>query len=300
MVERALMANRTVVLSQAVGDDDPYDGVLTGVRSALCAPIPVHGRPDACLVATHRQVAGLFGDDEVRLADFIAQLAGAAMEREQLQQEMRGRIMAAQEEERARIARDLHDEIGQALTSVLVGLRRIETSLDEDSPGKPRPMERTHEVQQMAFAALGQVQQLAFELRPSVLDDVGLLAAIRRLAGDVASRHGLMIDVEAADFEVEDRVAPRIAMTAYRVVQEALTNVVRHAGAGSCSIVLARHDSRLRVVVEDDGTGFEPADVRAGAFGLRGMAERAALAGGNLEVGSVPGQGTTIAMDVPL
>jgi signal transduction histidine kinase len=109
-----------------------------------------------------------------------------------------------------------------------------------------------------------------------------------------------MIDVEAADFEVEDRVQPRIAMTAYRVVQEALTNVLRHAQARSCSIVLARHDGRLRVVIEDDGSGFDPADVRADAFGLRGMAERAGLAGGNLEIGSVPGQGTTIAMDVPL
>jgi signal transduction histidine kinase len=302
LVERALLANRTVVLTQAVGDDaQSTDGVVpSGVRSALCAPIPVHGRPAACLVATHRQVAGLFGDDEVRLADFIAQLAGAAMEREHLQQDMRGRIIAAQEEERARIARDLHDEIGQALTSVLVGLRRVETSLDEDPSGTARPKQRTREVQQIASAALGQVQQLAFELRPSMLDDLGLLAAIRRVAGDIATRHSVTIDVEAGNLEVEERMDPRIEMTAYRVVQEALTNVVRHAAASSCSIVLARHDGHLRVMVEDDGCGFEPTAVRGGAFGLRGMAERAALAGGTLEVGSARGKGTAIAMDIPL
>jgi len=302
LVQRTMSERRPLVLSDVDNDDvsNENPSLANDFRSVLCAPILVHGQIAACLIATHRHVAGLFGEDEVQLVDLIAGLAGAALEREQLQQETRRLVIGAQEEERARIARDLHDEIGQALTSVLVGLRRVQTSLPNGAPETLAARQRMHEAHRAATDALDQVKQLASELRPSVLDDVGLVAAVHRIADDIGARHDLTVDVVTRGIDVEEREDPQIETTAYRVVQEALTNVVRHARAGNCSVILARHRQNLRVVIEDDGAGFDPANIRIGALGLRGMAERAALVGGKLQVSSSPGEGTTIALDLPL
>jgi signal transduction histidine kinase len=250
---------------------------------------------------THSRVAGLFGEQEQRLAEFIGHLAGAALEREGLGQEMRARVVAAQEAERARVARDLHDEIGQAITSVLLGLRLVETSLSAPDLDVEVLLGRLGKVRHVASEALGQVQRLAFELRPTVLDDLGLLPALRRLVDDISGRYDVKVELAAEDLDDGTRLPPEAETTVYRVVQEALTNLGRHAAATTCSVVLVRGPaSHVRVVVEDDGVGFDPAATPERGLGLRGMAERAALVGGNVRVMSTPGEGTVVVLEVPV
>ena len=146
--------------------------------------------------------------------------------------------------------------------------------------------------------ALQDVRRLAVELRPAALDDFGLAAAVERLAETFEERTDIRTALEA---NLPDGRLPPDAETAlYRFIQEALTNVVKHAGAQRLSIVLTQRDGGVRVVVEDDGRGFEADDVGDDALGLVGMRERIALVGGTLEIESAPGAGTTIAAYVPL
>ncbi|MGH9035452.1 MAG: histidine kinase, partial [Acidimicrobiia bacterium] len=301
LARQAFETGRPVVLtdSSMAGDDSGGAGGLVNARSALCAPILAQGEPVAWFLATHGRVSGLFGEQEQRLAEFIAHLAGAALERERLGQEMRARVVAAQESERARVARDLHDEIGQAITSVLLGLRLVETSLSTPEPDVDNLLDRLGKVRQVASDALGQVQRLAFELRPTVLDDLGLLPALRRLVDDISTRYDVKVDLAAEDLGDGARLQPEAETTVYRVVQEALTNLGRHAVASTCSVVLVRGPSHVRVVVEDDGVGFDPSASPARGLGLRGMVERATLVGGSLNITSSPGDGTAVVLEVP-
>lgn len=302
LAERALERRRPIVLTEALAQDGSVSDslVLAGVRSALCAPILVGDEIWGYFLASHYQVGRLFGEEDERLAEFIAHMAGAALERERLQREIRAGTVAAQEGERARVARDLHDEIGQALTSVLLGVHLIEGSMRDPALDVEQVLTRVRELRHAVGEALEQVQRLAFDLRPTVLDDVGLVAALRRLVSDVGSRHGIAVQLDAGGLGITDRLPPDVETTAYRVVQESLTNVVRHSCASMCSVVLALAPKRFRLVVEDDGIGFDPSTRPARGLGLRGMSERAALLGGTLRVTSSAGQGTQILLEVPL
>lgn len=145
--------------------------------------------------------------------------------------------------------------------------------------------------------ALQDVRALAVELRPSALDDFGLGSALERLAHTFGERSGIETNVET---RLTGRLPPEIETTLYRVVQEALSNVVKHAGAEHVSIVVSHRDDSVAATVDDDGHGFDPATVRDDALGLVGMRERLALVGGTLEIESSPGRGTTVAAQVPL
>jgi signal transduction histidine kinase len=213
---------------------------------------------------------------------------------------MLAKVIGAQEAERARVARDLHDEIGQDLTSVLLGLRLVEASLAEEPPDLDGARTHSAELRRLVTDALGGVRRLAFELRPTVLDDVGLLAAVERLAADMAARHGFAYQIEADGLGEAGRLPGEVETVAYRVVQEALTNVVRHARAASVRIAVARSARRLRVAVTDDGVGFDPAAVGLGSLGVRGMHERAAFVGGVIRFTSMSGRGTAVVLEVPL
>ncbi len=149
----------------------------------------------------------------------------------------------------------------------------------------------------LVVQALQDVRALAVELRPAALDDFGLGPAIERLAETFSERSGIETMVEA---NLEERLPPEIETTLYRVVQEALTNVVKHAGAEHVSIVISSRDRSVAAIVDDDGRGFDAGDVRADALGLLGMRERLALVGGTLAVESSPESGTTIAAQVPV
>jgi signal transduction histidine kinase len=147
-------------------------------------------------------------------------------------------------------------------------------------------------------ATLQDVRRLAVELRPSALDDFGLVAALERLADSFAEQSGISVDFQAA---LADERLPAEAETAlYRIVQESLTNVVKHAQARRVSILLTRKDGAVKAVVEDDGRGFDPERIRDDGFGLVGMRERLALLGGRLEIESARDAGTTVAAEVPV
>ena len=210
---------------------------------------------------------------------------------------MRLQRLLEMERMRMRIATDLHDDIGQALTSVMLGLRLIESPADAGAGDSDRV--RFDELRELIADALRRTRRLAFELRPSILDDVGLAAALQRLVGDVAERSGLTVDA-IVDGLPEHDLPSGVATVVYRVVQEALTNVVRHAGASTASVAVAVASGRLRAVVEDDGTGFDPDRPADEHLGLQGMKERAELIGGTLRVLSEPGSRTTVVLDVPL
>jgi signal transduction histidine kinase len=268
-------------------------------RSAICAPVLVDGEVQFYVLAAHSRVGGLFGDEEIRVAEFVTHLAGSALERERLQDQTRARVVAAQEAERARVARDLHDDIGQSITSVMLGVNQIRTEIDDEPLDRDTLRVRTEEVQHVAGDALERVQRLAFELRPSVLDDLGLVAALHRLTSDLEARQHLRVDLAVSNLPAGDRLPPNVETTAYRIAQEALTNVLRHARVQACSVVLARVNNRLRLVVSDAGAGFEGAGSDT-SLGLRGMSERATLAGGTLRVTSAPGSGTMVVMEIPI
>jgi signal transduction histidine kinase len=212
---------------------------------------------------------------------------------------MLGRVIAAMEAERARVARDLHDQVGQSLTSVLLGQRRLIDSLARPTPHLADARARADEVRSLVATALREVRQLAFDLRPTVLDDIGLVAAVRRLAGDLTDRQAVDVDVVLRRLDDDTRFAPEVETVVYRVVQEALTNVARHAGVSRATVVLAADDARLRAEVVDDGSGFDPPSGRPTSLGLAGMIERASLAGGRAEILSAPGAGTTVRLEVP-
>jgi len=218
-----------------------------------------------------------------------------ASERRQ-QEELRTRlieqVMTAQEEERARIARELHDETGQSLTALLVGLRTI-----EESTTMAQAAELAQRLRGIVTQTLDAVGRISRGLHPSILDDVGLAAAVTRHVQDFAHLHGIALDLRIDGLDAEP-LPPLVQTTVYRVLQEALTNVARHAGARSVNVRLVRDETMVELRVQDDGTGFEPGDGRR--LGLRGMRERAALLGGSVEVESQAGVGTVITAHLPV
>jgi two-component system sensor histidine kinase UhpB len=195
-------------------------------------------------------------------------------------------VLQAQESERARLARDLHDEANQALTGVLL---RLEATAQH----APDPLrDELRETQGMATQAMGELVRLARELRPVALDDLGLGAALRTQVADFGDRVGIDAHLTLPEDGIEDLPEDE-QLVVYRIVQEGLSNVARHAGAGSVDVDVERSDGGIVVRVADDGGGFAPG-ASTGGLGLTGMRERAVLAGGRLRVDSIPGAGTTI------
>jgi len=209
------------------------------------------------------------------------------------------RLIEAQEAERQSIARELHDEIGQVLTAVRINLQSIQRSgaADQSNP-------RFDESIAVVDEALGRVRDLSIELRPSLLDDLGLSAALRWYVDRYAQRTGIIAEV-LNDFEEDSRLPRELETACFRIAQEALTNVARHAQAGSVSVQLERSWDRMLLTVMDDGVGFDLDSMRknalaASALGLRGMEERALAVGGHIEIDSGSGRGTRVRASFPL
>jgi signal transduction histidine kinase len=277
-------------------DDPEVDQTVTrrfGARTGLWVPLLVHGRAIGVLAAHDKLSAddGRFGDDDLRLAETFAARAAIAVDlSERVARESLRRVVAGQELERRRLARELHDETGQSLTSILLRLRSLEDFVDGDDERAA-----VAEIRRLAVETLQDVRRLAVELRPKALDDFGLVAALERLTGSFGEQTGLSVDFVAG--LGNEQLAPEVATALYRIVQEALTNVAKHADAHTVSILLTRKNGSVALVIEDDGRGFDPARP-AGGFGLQGIRERVDLLGGALAVESREGSGTTLAVEV--
>ena len=202
------------------------------------------------------------------------------------------KALAAQEAERDRIARELHDQIGQSLTVVLLGLKHVA----ERAPAEVQ--EELDLVRDTARSSLDDVRRVARELRPGALDDLGLLAALAALATDVDAYSGPTVRrTFGAGLPTLSKEAELVV---YRVAQEALTNAVRHAGAQRVELSLLRVGEVVVLEVVDDGRGFDTGAASTDSVGLLGMADRAALVGGKVEVASAPGRGTMVRLSVPV
>jgi signal transduction histidine kinase len=230
-----------------------------------------------------------------RLADEVAQRVRAEAERNAL----RAELVLAEEAERSRVARELHDQLGAHLTAFSLGLAEVRRLLARgDSPEA-----WLAQLEELSGMMARDTRYLALQLRPPELDDVGLESALRSYASQWSARYGIAVDADV--FGAERPLPGDVETAIYRIVQEALTNVARHAEATQASVVLDKREREVLVVVEDDGQGFdadEPRTREAGGrrLGIPGMQERARLVGGVLEVESSPGHGTSLFVRIPL
>ena len=208
-----------------------------------------------------------------------------------------GELLAAQESERTRVARELHDETGSALTSLMLDLRNLQRTLPAGAA-----VARLQELQKRLELTLGEVKRIARDLYPLPLEQLGFDEAIGQYIRDHGSRHGL--NVELRINQLPEHLPPNVATALYRILQEALANVVRHAQARHVSVVIDRRWRDLVMVVEDDGRGMPPSDLGSPAtgtgLGLHGIRERLALLHGELNIEATPGGGTTLSVRVPV
>jgi two-component system sensor histidine kinase UhpB len=210
--------------------------------------------------------------------------------------QMSSQVLTAQEEERKRIARELHDDTAQALTSVLVRLRLLERS----AAGDERLRAGITELRDLTGETLEGVRRMAIDLRPPMLDDLGLEAALQAFVQDFSRRWPVKAKFTSGRL---GRLSPDVELVLYRIVQEALSNVAKHASASRVEARLTRRGRSLRLVIEDDGCGFDVEATmgsRASGLGLFGMEERLALIGGSVQVESAVGRGTRISVEAPL
>ena len=245
-----------------------------------------------------------WADDEIgelsdafnRMTADLANAEAERQEREQLRAHYVSGVIAAQEDERKRIARELHDSTSQSLSSLLIGLKAL-TNVYTDAEAE----RRVEELRAVAARTLEDVHSMALQLRPSVLDDLGLPEALKRQVSDWKKRTDLNIDLAITGLD-DTRLPPAIETALYRITQEALTNIVRHAEADTASIFIERQSDKVLAIIEDDGQGFDASmiDRNDGHLGLYGIRERAELLSGHLEIESEPAQGTSLFIEIPL
>lgn len=267
-----------------------------GARTGLYVPLVVHDRAIGVIVAHDKQQSNpKFTDADVRIAEAFAERAAVAIElSERVARDALRRVVEGQELERKRLARELHDETGQALTSILLGLRSIEDATRD----QPKVRESVLSLRELVVSTLHDVRRLAVELRPKALDDFGLVPALERLAETFGEQTEVDVQVQAA--LGEERLGPEIETALYRIVQEALTNVVKHAHANAISVVLTKKGDSVMALIEDDGQGFDPSQTAGDGLGMLGMRERIALLRGRVVVESSQGSGTTVVVEVPV
>lgn len=214
--------------------------------------------------------------------------------------ELLGKVISAQEEERKRIARELHDDTSQALAALVMALDRAASHPNAEAEHLRAQLA---ESKALAVKTLDSIHQLIFDLRPSVLDDLGLPAALRWYAESRLSNQGIKVRFE--ETRAEKRLPPQIETALFRIGQEAITNIARHAEAENVVIGMDFRDYSLILEIEDDGKGFDPvnldsSEARKRGFGLLGMKERVNLLGGKMDIESHPGSGTHIVLEIPL
>jgi signal transduction histidine kinase len=224
---------------------------------------------------------------EIRLRDSAHQLRALSQ-----------RVLQVQESERRRVAIELHDEVGQSLTALKINLLGHSRFKDQ------APESLNAENLRIVEDALQQVRRLALALRPSMLDDLGLLPALRWIAEQSAGRGGFFVEFQADEMPFSERMSPELETTCFRIAQEALTNITRHAQAQQVLITLRHEEDQLTMMVQDDGCGFDVVAMRERAvlgtsLGVLGMQERAGLISGHLDIVSAPGEGSRVRLRCP-
>ena len=308
-----LLQHKAAYLTNRAQEDKQFDQDFRhtfAIHSALS--IPILDAKDTllgCIEVHNKKGTSGFTHFDQQTMIGVSQVASIAIqnalayqrlqEAEALHSHLLDKIMTAQEDERRRISRELHDEIGQSLTSLLVGLRAAEEDARSDGMGA-----RVNDLRKITSTTLQEVQRLAKGLRPSVLDDFGLEEAIARYGAEFSSTYGIEVDV-AQNWQSKNRLSPAVETALYRIVQEALTNVGKYAKASTVSILLQQSPAQMRLIVEDNGQGFDAqAIVRKAAagthLGLHGMRERTLLLNGSISIESSVGIGTTIYVNIPL
>ena len=251
------------------------------------SPLAPDGGSSLCLVVTDLTE---LEEERVRLLALLEEVRSA---RERMQTLSR-RVVEVQEKERRAIAHELHDGAGQSLTAILLGLSLLQRELAAD----PAVVERIVELRRIADAVMEDLHRISVDLRPASLEHLGLVPALRQHLARVERHSNLRVNFLQRNLD-DMRLAEVVETALFRVVQEAVTNVVRHAGATRIDVVVVRHGGRVRVVVEDDGAGFEPTEAEHGDhIGLIGMRERAEALGGTLTVETAPGRGATVVVEV--
>jgi signal transduction histidine kinase len=279
-----------------------------GIRAALVMPMVGREGVVGTLFLDYCQGPRSLSRRERTIVAGIAHQAALAIEnanlyeqlqrKEELQRQLLEKVIGAQEEERKRIARELHDETGQALTALAMGLAAMEEELPPGNDGIRRILVSTRD---LAAQTLDDTHKLMLDLRPTLLDDLGLVPALRWYSRNSLERLGIEVNLEVQG--VRERLPAPMETALFRIVQEAITNVARHSKAKAARVRLELADSTITAEVEDDGMGFNVDEVfkgRDGGLGLLGMEERAHLLGGELQLQTLPGHGTKVVLKVPL
>jgi PAS domain S-box-containing protein len=257
-------------------------------------------RAEEALKRAHEQLELRVKERTAALARANASLREEMKERaraERARTELLSRLVFAQEDERRRIAREMHDQFGEQLTALGLGIRTLKDSCERD----PRLAAQVSALEKVAQQLDQDVDHLVWELRPTALDDLGLRAALANYVQDWSIRAGVRADLHTSGMS-SARLASEIETTLYRIAQEALNNIAKHARAENVDVILERRPDFVSLIIEDDGVGFEqpPAGSPHQGFGLLGMQERAALVGATVQIESAAGEGTTIIVRMPM
>jgi signal transduction histidine kinase len=304
------------LLAAMLTDPDPYrthdiaadprfewwPGAHPRMSSFLGVPLVFKGDIVGALYLTDKE--GGFDQSDEDLVRVLAAHAAVVVEHARLYEASREQSIS---EERDRLARDLHDALTQRLFSLNLTLEAAAARVEAD-PGAARAS--LGQARELVEAALGELRSLIFELRPPVLEMDGLVGSVRKHAELLSRAHGLPLRIEASgggdgdgngDGDGDGKIAPDVERHLFRVVQEALSNVVRHSSAAGASVQIDIGEEEVSVVVQDDGVGFDPAAraIAARRLGLTSMRERVESLGGRFEVVSAPGKGTTVSAQVP-
>ena len=280
---------------------------VLGLEQAIYVPLSAGGKPHGLLTV----VGSKLTEADVPAVVAFANQAGIAIENARLLERVRAsseqmsllahQVISAQEEERRRISQDLHDELGQTLTAVAIDLAAVKGALPEEIA--PVISDRLAEAISLTERMDEQVSEMALDLRPSVLDDLGLVPALHWHLSRYETRVGIKVDL--AIIGLEERLSSEMETALYRIVQEALTNVAKHARATRVSVRLERQGSSVVALIEDDGRGFDVEEAagdkaRARGAGLLGIQERVASLGGTASIKSRPEQGTRLRVEMPV
>ncbi len=248
-----------------------------------------------------RQLETLVQERTAKLVESNEQLRREMSERERAETDreiLRRQLIHAQEEERRRIARELHDQMGQNLTTLSLGLKSLHDAASPKLRGAVVPL------QDLAAQTARDLHRVALELRPPSLDDLGLVKAVHNLVTAWSARCGIQVDLESSQY-APTGISSEIETALYRIIQEALTNVAKHSRAKRVSIILHRATAQVQTIIEDDGCGFDMTRPRraaddSGGLGVSGIQERLSVLGGSLNIESAPRQGTTLIARIPV